>query len=225
MANPLEDLIRSTMQAVERRDVSEAAARGVTVDELRVQRERWHDELREAELRGSREERIAPHRHLVTDEDYRRIVLDEVDSDAWRIVSRWLTSPAAFLVLGGEKGTGKTVASLAALSRFGGRVFSALDMVRAWKNETDEAQALRPAILGCAFLVLDDLGTEPDPSHARVGFHELVNGRQGNRRTIITTNLPRSEIERRYDPRTIERLDHSGAWVALKSTSMRRRPA
>lgn len=94
--------------------------------------------------------------------------------------------------------------------------------VEPWKQDLDAgAVALR---LKAPVLVVDDLGTERKDDRFASAFGELVETRQGGSlRTVITTNLPRSEIRDRYGDRIADRLNHSGFVVQLGSESMRKR--
>lgn len=224
MGEEFKRLMRDAYRAAKEREKHEAAARGVTVDQLRAQEaaDRQIDEARE--LADNRARRISRFARYITREDAERIARDELDTDAWRAVLAWLGTSSTFLVLSGGTGTGKTVAALGALARRGGVMVSSLDVVRAWRNEHDEARMLRSRILDSGFLVLDDLGVESDRDNARTALQELVNARQGACRTIITTNLSRASFGSAYDARTLERIEHGGVFAALTvRTSMRAR--
>ena len=221
MAGDVGDVVLATLGAWELRDRAEAEARGMTLD---AYRDAEAAKVRDAELREARAKRIAPYAGLVTSADTARIVADELDTEAWKITSRWLQTESTFLVLRGGRGTGKTVAALAALARLGGRVFSAVEVVRAFRQEHEEARALRERILACRFLVLDDLGVERDKDAAAMAIQEVVNARQGGGfRTLITTNSSRKQIEDDYDSRTLERIEHGGIFYSLRGESLRTR--
>lgn len=188
-----------------------------------------HDAREEARAapRRARLDRVRHALEHVTDEDRERILTgtlgdDPAAAEAWGRVAFWLELKSPFLVLSGVKGCGKTCAALGAVAERGGRVMGVLEVVRAWRNEHDEAKALRDTILAVPFLVLEDLGTETEEPVASVAFHALVDRRQSRRRTIITTNLDRAALDRRYDERTLARLDHSGMWCALRTQNLRR---
>lgn len=217
----ISDIVADAMAAVDARDIAEAEASGIGVDELRRQRGAWRIEAAEADRRAKCAENLAPYRGLIRPDDFARIVAGKLDSGAWKAVDAWLASPTAFLILRGGKGTGKTVATLAAIGRIGGSLLTSLEMARAWKQEHAEAQQLRASAIGSRLLVIDDLGTEPDRASGAVAFQELVNRRQGGVRTIITTNLSREQMTTAYDERTIDRLRHGGVMVSLRGESMR----
>jgi hypothetical protein len=188
-----------------------------------------HDARTEARTgpRALRLERVRHALELVTEEDRDLILAGRLGEDprareAWARVSTWLELDSPFLVLQGEQGSGKTCAVLGAVGELGGRVVGILDVVRAWRNETPEAQALRDVILGVPFLVVEDVGTEREEEIAAVALHAVVDRRQSRRRTAITTNLDRPLLEARYDPRTLARLDHSGVWCSLRTKNLRR---
>lgn len=188
-----------------------------------------HDARREAREapRRARLERVRHALEHVTDADRERILDGTLGDDphareAWARVSAWLEVASPFLVLTGERGSGKTCAALGAVAERGGRVMPVLEVVRAWRNEHAEAQSLRETIIAVPFLVLEDLGTEADDPASAVAFHALVDRRQSRRRTIITTNLDRAALEHRYDARTFARLDHQGVWCTLRTKNLRR---
>lgn len=217
----------SVKAAIERRDASEARQMGISVSELHMRREAAQREAENARLEEEREERLGADRRRVTGDDAALIVsADETRlaaSKPWRIVDRWLRSGRPFCVLSGPRGVGKTVAAMAAKARLGGLVIGPDDMVRAHRNEHERALALRERIFDVGLLVLDDLGLEVDGESAVRAFQALIDQRQGGgRRTLVTTNLKRAQIESTYDARTIERITHGGAFVELTGTSMRR---
>ena len=180
---------------------------------------------REREIRA---ERIRPHRRLVTDEDFRRIVRGELDTRAAEIVTKFLAAPesnprARVLWLAGSVGVGKTVAAIGAIADVGGRVASADQVRRAYGQEHDEARELRVHLEDCGLLVVDDVGTARSADEEKRALYELVNARQGGRRrTILTGNLDAHEIAARYDERLLSRVRHVGAIVDCGKKSLRR---
>ena len=162
-------------------------------------------------------ENLAPYRGLIRPDDFARIVAGKLDSERGEPLTRGLRRLPRSSSCEGGKGTGKTVATLAAIGRLGGNLLTSLEMARAWKQEHAEAQQLRASAIGSRLLVIDDLGTEPDRASGAVAFQELVNRRQGGMRTIITTNLSREQMTTAYDERTIDRLRHGGVMVSLEA--------
>ena len=67
----------------------------------------------------------------------------------------------------------------------------------------------------CDLLILDDLGTEMTTNFTQSAIYSLVNGRllRGGK-TIITTNLSEEELQRRYSPQIVSRLE--GEYFVLK---------
>lgn len=176
-----------------------------------------------------RADRIRAYRTRVTDEDFRRIVRDEVDTKAAEITRRFLEAAARnararVLWLAGSVGVGKTVAALWALSQRDGLLVSADELRRAYGQEHDEARGLRARIEATALLVVDDVGT----ARARDGeegraLYEAINARLGGRRqTIVTGNLDAAEIRGRYDERLLSRVRHVGAIFDCGAKSLRR---
>lgn len=181
------------------------------------------DAERQAQRRA---EFIAPWRSLVTNEDFRRIVRNEPDTKAARAVRAFVSAAsnprARFLWLTGARGVGKTVAALWAISEVGGLCASAEEVRRAYSQEHAEAQALRPRLERCGLLVVDDVGTAKDEADEERALFELLNRRQGGRQTILTGNLSRSEVSRRFAGRVLDRIFHSGRVVDCGSKSLRR---
>lgn len=61
--------------------------------------------------------------------------------------------------------------------------------------------------LNCDLLIVDDLGAEMTTSFVQAALYTLVNTRlMGNKRTVVSTNLPMQEIRRRYSPQIASRL-------------------
>jgi DNA replication protein DnaC len=208
LAGPLAEVIRAAQEAM-----------GEHEDQVRADLER--------DSRERRAERIVAHAKLVTSEDFRRIVRDDLaETPALGWVKRFLASSsprARFLWLAGTTGVGKTVACLWALAGRPGRLVTADQVRRAYGQEHDEARAIRNYVEDCGLLVIDDVGTARDESEGRALF-ELVNARQGGRRkTLITGNLDRATIASRYDQRLLARVQHSGGIVDCGSNDLRRR--
>lgn len=209
-----------------------SSALAAVLDEARASLESIasEDEVREEIARRDRAvraDRIWPHRRMVTDADFRRIVRDELDTPAAGIVKRFLEAPLSnprsrLLWLAGGVGVGKTVAALSAIAAGGGRIASADQVRRAYGQEHDDARSLRIHLEECGLLVVDDVGTARDAEGERRALYELVNARQGGgRKTILTGNLGKPEIESRYDSRLLSRVAHIGAIVDCGTVSLR----
>jgi DNA replication protein DnaC len=201
------------------RDVEESLRKVVSEDEVRANvAER---------TRAQRAERLDRYRHAITDDDFGRVIRGELDTLAFSWTERFLaahqTPRARFLWLTGAVGVGKTVAALWAIAERGGRYVMADDARRAFGQEHDEARALRPRLIDCGLLVVDDVGTARDASEEERALFELLNARQGGRRqTILTGNLSRAEVSERFGGRVISRVFHSGAVVDCGRKNLRR---
>lgn len=188
--------------------------------------ERDAAEARKRELEARRE-RLEAFKSSLPDEDVERIVAGELDSRAWRIVSRWLSladeKAMRFLWLTGPAGTGKTVAMAGVLAARGGMVVLGPDLVRAFPRfDHAEARATREKLLRHHTLILDDIGAKSREEEAEALF-TVINGRQGaGKVTLISSNLTKVEAER-YDARIIDRINARGAIVELGGESMRGR--
>lgn len=84
---------------------------------------------------------------------------------------------------------------------------------RDWE-EADEAESQVRRMTECDLLILDDLGTEMVTDFSRSALYALVNDRLiGSRRTIISTNLTSAQLEKRYTPQIMSRLE--GEYLVL----------
>jgi len=177
---------------------------------------RWHDQ---------RLARIRPYASVVPPEAKRRIVEGTLDSHAWsmvkRFLERWRRGRMAFLWLCGGLGRGKTCAALGAIAAEGGRLMSAEDLRRGYRQETKEAQALRRFAEDTRLLVIDDSGTERRGDEASLALQQVVNKRQGGQATIITTNLEEKQILAQYDARIIDRVIQQGGIYEVKGENLR----
>jgi hypothetical protein len=159
--------------------------------------------------------------------DASRIVRDELRvTEAMKLVSWWAKperdTARRWLLLGGERGQGKTVAAAWLLARDGGRYTTMLELVTAYgpllrglaPTTQDEIADRLNAIAGAETLVLDELGRDGLSAEiAREALHWLVEARHGMRRgrTLVLSNLSAKDIRARfndgtYDPRTESRL-------------------
>lgn len=159
--------------------------------------------------------------------DASRIVRDDLsDTDALRIVRGWAApereSARRWLILGGMRGRGKTVAAGWLLARDGGRYVTMLDLVQTFgpvlrgmaPQTQDEIADRLAALASVKTLVLDELGRDGfSPEVAREALHWLVEARQGAKRgrTLVLSNLSAADIRKRfsdgtYDSRTESRL-------------------
>jgi DNA replication protein DnaC len=178
--------------------------------------------------RDARRERLRRYAHVVSAEDIDRIVSRKLDSAAWAVVCqsmrRWRAGKLRFLWLCGLTGRGKTVACMGALAELGGTYVTADEVRRAFAQETDEARELRFRMRGSCLVLIDDTGTERDAAKAKQALQELVNLRQGRGLiTLITSNLSKADVRKRYDERTVARIEHQGVIVEVEGNDMRRK--
>jgi DNA replication protein DnaC len=112
----------------------------------------------------------------------------------------------------GEGGTGKTIASVEALRQHGEGFFARASEfvgVRARRyTSVDDRRLIRRAER-TSFLVLDDVGEEAaEHWHFIAQLLTLRYDRGG--RTICTTNMDREQFARRYKDRVVDRWRHRG---------------
>lgn len=130
---------------------------------------------------------------------------------------RFETSRIKFILLSGQSGTGKSSVAYAAanelLSR-GVTVFyvTAFDfnnlMLRYHTSPVETRAKYMDPVLGCDFLIIDDLGSESIlKSVTREYLYNVVDSRvNSGKRTMATTNLKIEELMARYGERTVSRM-------------------
>ena len=74
-------------------------------------------------------------------------------------------------------------------------------------SRTEDAPDPTRRYFACDLLILDDLGTEMTTQFTVSALYQIVNTRLlENRATILSTNLPAAELDRRYGAQTASRL-------------------
>lgn len=141
-------------------------------------------------------------------------------------VAAWLDTPSATLLLAGPVGTGKTHAAYAvanaALDRGMLTVAVAVpDLLATMRPGGDSALAARAR--AADLLVLDDLGAEKPSEWTGEQLSALLDARvRDERRQVVTTNSPYSELAARLGERSMSRLT-GGATIVRFTGSDRRR--
>ena len=75
-------------------------------------------------------------------------------------------------------------------------------------EDAARAEALVRRMSGCDLLILDDLGTEMMTEFTRSALYTLINTRLlGRKKTVISTNLTAAQMEKRYTPQIVSRLE------------------
>lgn len=138
-------------------------------------------------------------------------------------VLRWISSEGRVLVLCGGVGVGKTFAAAVALWEHDrGAACKAGDLPMRWDPWGDEANHYER--LGRGFTVLDDLGEEDGNARWLDAFGRWVDARHAaDHRTIITTNLRRADLRKRYGDRVADRLNDCAKAVEIAGETMRRK--
>ena len=86
------------------------------------------------------------------------------------------------------------------------RVFADFEAEK-FGNRGEEASDPTRRYFACDLLILDDLGTEMTTQFTVSALYQIVNTRMlDHKATIISTNLPTAELERRYGAQTASRL-------------------
>lgn len=146
---------------------------------------------------------------------------------AVEVTRTWLKTPQVWLLLAGERGTGKSTAAALAVrteSERGGTVamrrVSEVTRLSAFAEGAAELKMLK----GVALLALDDHGAEAVTGWGEGTLGELLDSRhQSMRKTIITTNLsPDQDLRTRLGERFIDRVREDGRVVMLKGKSLRK---
>lgn len=239
MRSTLSDLlsqVQSAKRAADARMAVDAAAKGMDVNEyeaMLLERERARAEESGQIVANARRNVIDRYGHLVPRHMHEPFIAGDIaDTKALAAVRQWLgsDSPKPILVLLGGTGTGKTLASFTALATLRGQLVEAVQLGRRadpWRNDIDAGVEALDLTTG-GLLVLDDLGTEDaDDKRFFEAFGRLVNVRQGTKngrplRTLITTNIPSTDIRRRYGDRVADRFNEVAKAVPLEGASMRK---
>lgn len=130
------------------------------------------------------------------------------------------------LVMAGPVGTGKTHAAYAighALSREGNWVqaVTVVDLLAALRPDGD--QGLAGAVQGCQVLILDDLGAGKASDWAVEQMTALLDLRvREGRRTIVTTNVPETDLEAAWGGRFMDRLRFRRTVAVFRGESRRK---
>lgn len=119
----------------------------------------------------------------------------EAATSTTMLVDCWLNGTRPFLVLGGNKGRGKTYAACRPLRTRSGLYVTASEMVHAGSYDREYWEELEST----PYLVVDDLGAEPKDSkgYFEANLANLVDKRI-SKRTVITTNLSGADFKTRY---------------------------
>lgn len=212
------------IEATQNAELRKACALGVSPEKLDEIREHERLVAERAERRERRRRRARKVGARLTAADLEILASRSLRSTtALKHVSRWLNSDERFLVLCGGKGTGKTVAGAWAALECGGEVVPSSQLgkrIDPWRHELEDgARRLRMSL---PLIVLDDLGTE-SKSDGRFAeaFFELIDQRQAEGKTMITSNLTRDGLRERYDARVLDRIEHQGRIVEVAGESLR----
>ncbi len=136
------------------------------------------------------------------------------------------------LLFTGDTGLGKTFLSACIAKAVAQRGFSVgyesaphlLEKLQKAKFSDDPQDAKNAAFLAeCDLLVIDDLGTEMVNQSTRSNLYVLVNDRlQGEKPTIISSNLRMQEFEQRYGRQVASRLLYAYTHYPFIGTDLRK---
>lgn len=143
-----------------------------------------------------------------------------------RVLS-WACDERNVLVISGDKGCGKTVASTwwARRQAFTPRFVRATTFAASSRYDREDPRG-RQAILSAPGLVLDDLGTEflDEKGSFLVDLDELIDVYYADRRPlIVTTNLKLEQFRERYGARIEDRMRESAVFYSVSGGTLRGR--
>lgn len=133
----------------------------------------------------------------------------------------------------GNSGLGKTYLSSCIAKRLiddgknvrymsASRLFSVYDDYKFNKGDYEENKAVIDDAYNCDLLIIDDLGTEFFTSNSLAFMYDLMNERIiKGKKFVISTNLSIKEIEKKYTPRFISRLNECFVAVKLEGENIR----
>lgn len=159
---------------------------------------------------------------LLSDRDHMSLVLETC-----REYAMGFGKGSANLIFMGDTGLGKTFLSACIARDVAKTGFSvAYDSVQTALNsfetkrfardpaEASEAEMKVSSYLDCDLLILDDLGTEMITSFSIAALYQIINTRLiGEKPTIISTNYSFSELEAKYNPQILSRIE--GEYLSL----------
>ena len=124
-------------------------------------------------------------------------------------------SPSLYLT--GGTGLGKTFLStsiakvvsekgFSVVYETAGALFANFEAIQFSKGDGDDSELKR--YMTCDLLILDDLGTELTTAFTMSALYSLINTRlTGGKKTIISSNLSKSDLRRRYSPQIVSRIE------------------
>lgn len=102
---------------------------------------------------------------------------------------------------------------------------SAPDVATRWSRWRGDLDPGEPIHRDAPVLIVDDLGTERITDRWLEAFGQLIDYRQTVGRTVLSANLEKADIRKRYGTRVADRLNHSGVAMRLPGPSLRRQGA
>lgn len=87
-----------------------------------------------------------------------------------------------------------------------GTLFANFEAIQFSKGDGDDSELRR--YMSCDLLILDDLGTELTTAFTMSALYSLINTRlAGGKKTIISSNLSKADLRRRYSPQIVSRIE------------------
>lgn len=180
-----------------------------------------------SDARASREKNLDESRPPVDERDVERLIADDLEAtDSLMAVQNFADSGRKVLLLTGDIGVGKTVASAWLLARRGGEYLRAeracgLFMARYGEPFEEQKRLKRTREL----VVIDELGTERDPAQMMSVLLEVIDERRWKyQQTILVGNLNFEDFSARYsDKRFWSRVRQCGSYTTATGEDLRRR--
>lgn len=134
-----------------------------------------------------------------------------------KMYAEYFSEKSSSLFLTGGTGLGKTFLSTSiakVVSEKGYSVvyetacalFANFEAIQFSKGDVDNSELRR--YMSCDLLILDDLGTEMTTAFTMSALYSLINTRLASgKKTIISSNLSRADLRRRYSPQIVSRIE------------------
>lgn len=149
------------------------------------------------------------------------------ETEALKLVRAWWAAGAAWLLLTGKNGNGKTVAAVWAMRealRRGEGCTMRLASRLARMSGFDEGAAELERLKRVPLLVVDDLGAEHASAWGQGLLTELFDARHQRKvRTIVTSNLDLAAFKTRVGERINDRIREDGSVHVVLEASLRRK--
>lgn len=232
--------LKSLIAKYQQEQEADAAARGMTLEQLDAERAAEstarEEEQARKDARTKKARLLEPMRRHMPSDAFDALVSNQLNKTAaLSFVKKWLQADKRppICVLTGGTGSGKTIAAGWGVCRCPGAEYvHARDLASRYiPYSHDEARGIAPLDLSAPLLVLDDVGTErwsrdgkcPADDRFSEAFAMILETRQ-SLDTIIITNKTQSDFLAAYcgDPRDMSRMMGMAAFCKAGAEDLRR---